>query len=123
MRYVLCLMLALGTAAVASTSATAYAKDADKKDAKTVQDVTKQDPNYRWHNGQWWYWQAGPQRWLVWSGGEWREHQPQRVVRRFSYQPDISTGTQSFRPRSSSGGSINNSFGVRGAGSKLRGNY
>ncbi len=28
------------------------------------------DPNYRWHNGQWWY--AVPNRqWLMWNGNAW----------------------------------------------------
>ncbi len=120
MKY-LCSLLVLSAAAMLAMAPVATASEADQAQSSST------DPNMRWHNGQWWYWQSAQQRWLVWSGTEWEPHQPRRVVRSYSYMQDVQGGgsgaMQSVRPRSSSGGRITNSFGHRNAGSKVRGQY
>ncbi len=119
MRHI-CILLALCAVTTLSTAQNARAADTGSS--------TTTDPNFRWHNGQWWYWQAPQQHWMVWNGSEWQVHQPQarRATRSYSYmqEPNYGSGTQSFRSRgSSSGGRITNSFGNRDAGSKIRGQY
>ncbi len=93
--------------------------------------TTTSDPNYRWHNGKWWYWMPEQQHWMVWNGDAWQQHQPRArtQVRSFSYQQPLegSVGMPSQRstttaPRSNSG-RITHSRGHRDAGSKVRGNY
>lgn len=84
------------------------------------------DPNMRWHNGKWWYWQTSQNRWMVWNGSDWQAHRPNRATRSYSYmQDDINdSGFRGTTSRSrSSGGRITNSGGIRDAGSKVRGNY
>jgi len=114
----LCTMLALCAALGAVNATAATASDASSSQA------TSSDPNFRWHNGQWWYWQAPQSRWMVWDGSQWQVHQPRRATRSYSYYQDAGP-TQGFGTPSArrAGGRITNSFGHRDAGSKIRGQY
>lgn len=87
------------------------------------------DPNFRWHQGHWWYWQANQKRWLIWQNDQWRpqplqQTQRSRTVRRYSYSPEAASGSVGVPSRSrSSGGRIHGSFGNRPAAAKTHGNY
>jgi len=34
---------------------------------------------FRWHNGQWWYWQPS-NRWVYWSNDRWNSYEPSQSV-------------------------------------------
>lgn len=99
------------------------------------------DPNFRWHNGRWWYWQNGG--WLMWDGARWlnRQERSARVNSRrsFSYTEDAQgfVPTEAGIPQSTASGlrrgtvapgtveyqRVVPSYGMRSAGSKVLGNY
>lgn len=115
----LCMVLALGATLMIASTTVATAAESNQSASGTT------DPNFRWHNGKWWYWQAPQQRWMVWNGTEWHVHEPQTTVRTYRLQDSGNQGVrtgQSFRSRSN-GGRITESFGIRDATSKIRGNY
>lgn len=120
-RYLMTFALTLAATGLAGVPQVATAADATA--------ATNSDPNFRWHNGKWWYWMADRAGWLVWDGNQWQtpESMPRRAARSFSYQQDDSFGSGSFRagatrsPQKS--GRITGSFGHRGAGSKITGSY
>ncbi len=106
---------------------------ADNDNPESTKTADK-DPNFRFHNGQWWYWMSGSQSWKVWDGTRWTDYQPgQRRV--FSYQEPASDSSSNptfrmfGRPLTSVPDSVstNNqiigSFGFRGAASKALGKY
>jgi ABC-type sugar transport system substrate-binding protein len=127
--FLLTALLIAVSAAMISTSAAAD----EAKDLKAAQ-ATK-DTNYRWYNGQWWYWMAKGKNWVVWTGDKWvpfNSAQANRgAMRSFSYQQqDNQEGTQRMfgRPLSSIPNNVQNtqiigSYGFRSAGSKALGNY
>ncbi len=103
------------------------------------------DPNYRWHNGRWWYRQDDD--WLMWDGGRWLNRQ-ERVDspaprRSFSYTVEATPLTPGYvptyagLPESNASGlrrrtvgpysvyyqRVLPSYGVRSAGSKVLGIY
>lgn len=129
---------AIATAAVLMTTSTLADAPKDSKDSK----VTKaaKNPNYRWHNGQWWYWMSKQKNWVVWNGSQWQPYQQAQAnrgaVRSFSYQAEgqagntYSQGVQrrfgmplSTVPDSVANGPIIGSYGFHSAGSKALGNY
>jgi hypothetical protein len=105
------------------------------------------DPNYRWHNGRWWYWQNSG--WLMWNGDRWLNQQERarvysyRPQRSFSYTEDQTATNRGYLPtyagipRSDASGlqrstvapgtveyqRVVPSYGLRSAGSKALGNY
>ncbi len=95
------------------------------------------DSNFRFHNGQWWYWMPQQQNWKVWNGSQWNDYQPGQPsrTRGYSYADDGSSEGNAAdwrlfgRPLTnvpanvSSNNQIIGSFGFRGAGSKVLGNY
>ncbi len=98
---------------------------------------TQQDPNYRRHNGRWWYWQNN--NWLMWNGSRWVTP-GERQARSYSYAPRRSYSfipTEDGLPRSDASGLQNGintpytveyqkvipSYGVRSAGAKVLGDY
>jgi hypothetical protein len=106
----------------------------EPKDAKGAQ--AAKDPNYRWYNGQWWYWIAKDKNWLVWNGSQWTKFDQARAnrgVRSFSYQEGNQGGygtSQMFGTPLSGDGfpdmsntQIIGSYGFRSAGSKALGHY
>jgi len=92
------------------------------------------DSNYRFHNGQWFYWMPQTKSWKVWNGQKWNDFQSSQT-RTFSYEDPADTqfdtgysGTYQTYGRSYSGYPYTNnriigSFGFRGAGSKAEGRY
>ena len=122
-------------AAFISSVALSTCRADETKKTKAVQSA--QDPNFRFHNGQWWYWMPQQQNWKVWNGSEWNHYQPGQSFRARSYSyaddgssEDNAADWQLFgRPLSnvpanvSSNNQIIGSFGIRGAGSKVLGNY
>jgi len=98
------------------------------------------DPNFRWHNGRWWYWQNGG--YLMWNGSRWINESERG--RSYSYAPSYGTRrsysyvpTEEGMPRNDASGmrrgfvapdrveyqKVLPSFGIRSAGSKILGNY
>lgn len=129
------------TAILMTTSAQA----GETKDTKSQQ-TTKaaKDPNYRWHNGQWWYWMPKQKNWMVWTGDAWlpqEQARKQGAVRSFSYDEQDGQANQggtyygegiqrmfgtplSRVPNSvSNNNQIIGSYGFRRAGAKMIGNY
>ena len=45
--------------------------DAEKPASPSTGDTWR----FRWHNGQWWYWQPS-NRWVVWNNGRWIPYEP-----------------------------------------------
>jgi hypothetical protein len=95
-------------------------------------DHAAKDPNYRWHNGQWWYWMPARGGWLMWNGSQWQPAASARTggaTRAYSYQPGSSADAALFGPGYSAGPQdVGNrqvlpSYGLRSAGSKVSGNY
>jgi hypothetical protein len=127
----LCVLLALTAATSILCAGLARADEPqDKQEAKAAKDA-----NYRYHNGQWWYWMPQQKNWKVWDGSQWNDYRP-GATRSFSYADDATVRSaenatdQMFgRPLTSTPSSVstNNqiigSFGFRGAGSKVLGNY
>jgi hypothetical protein len=101
----------------------------EPQDAKAAQ-ATK-DPNFRWHNGQWWYWMGKDKQWLVWNGSQWNKFDPSQASsggarRSFSYDPAASAsygGTYAGFGNVTQNGPIIGSYGFRSAASKADGNY
>jgi hypothetical protein len=122
---------------------------AEQTTAKPEQDANAHaDPNYRRHNGRWWYWQNGG--WLMWNGNRWvnQQERSQRVYsyapgRSYSYMQDAAPGAEGYVPtysgipQSDASGlqrstvapgtvqyqRVIPSYGMRSAGSKVLGNY
>jgi hypothetical protein len=120
-------------AACAALSATT-ARGGEPKDAKqgTKTAQATKDPNYRWYNGQWWYWIAKDKNWLVWNGSQWTKFdaaQANRGVRSFSYQEEATENPAYYAPYGNAPYTVSNndriipSYGFRSAGSKVLGNY
>jgi len=108
------------------------AKQAEKQ---PVQNKTAaKDSNYRFHNGQWFYWIPQTKSWKVWDGQKWNDFQSSQT-RTFSYDDPADTqfdtgygGTYQTFGRSYSDYPYTNnriigSYGFRGAGSKAEGRY
>ena len=125
----------LALLAIAAATSIAYASQSradEPKDHQAAQ--TAKDPNYRYHNGQWWYWMPQQKNWKVWNGTQWSNYQP-AAGRSFSYADDSAaqaTGNYyapSYRqgfagfPDSVSNSQIIGSYGFRSAGSKAEGRY
>ena len=89
-------------------------------------------------NGRWWYWSQNG--WLVWTGSQWVDYRsdagksvPRYAARdgstaagrSFSYQPGYGDGNGygSSGRMNISGDTIDGSYGVRAADSKVLGNY
>jgi hypothetical protein len=121
--------------ATESDSATAETKTAEPADGRHPS-----DPNYRYHNGRWWYWQNDA--YLMWNGQRWLA--PGERQRSYSYAPSNArrrsysyTPTEEGMPTSDASGmrrgfvapsrveyqKVLPSFGVRSAGSKVLGAY
>jgi len=70
--------------------------------AEATQDHAAQDPNYRWHNGQWWYWMPQQKNWMVWNGSQWMPYAARAanrdVNRSFSYQDDAAPAARAPIP-------------------------
>lgn len=132
--------LVVATAVVVMTHSAQSAEPKDSKATKATQ--AAKDPNYRWHNGQWWYWMPRNKNWVVWTGDAWVPSQQARAnrgaVRSFSYDEQGTQGGANYGegtqrmfgtpltnvPRSvSNNDQIIGSYGFRRAGSKLIGNY
>ncbi len=106
--------------------------DEVRKDDQAKQ-ATK-DPNYRYYNGQWWYWMSQQKNWKVWDGNQWNDYVAGQAGRRFSY---AEPGTQNVgqgvvrmfgAPLTAMPSSVRNrqiigSYGMHSAGSKAMGNY
>jgi hypothetical protein len=123
----------------------APAKQSHAQSATTqaAQDHAAKDPNYRWHNGQWWYWMPQQKHWMVWNGSQWipstARNANRSTNRSFSYQEDAAPATTysggyygGYRSGRwdapadasvSNNDMINNSYGFRGAASKAIGKY
>ncbi len=127
----LCVLFAL-TAATSIVCAASVRADEPKGNQASQ---SAKDPNYRYHNGQWWYWMPQQKNWKVWDGSQWNDYRP-GTTRSFSYADDAAVGPavsatdQVFGrpltsvPRSvSTNNQIIGSYGFRGAGSKVLGNY
>jgi hypothetical protein len=135
MRNLLCAIAALAVALVLVT-ASAQADDAkDSKAAQATQQAAK-DPNYRWHNGQWWYWMPKQKNWMVWNGSNWTPYATARStdgsVRSYSYQGEANQNGAVQRlfgtpltnvPNNVTNNQIIGSYGFRSAGSKALGRY
>jgi hypothetical protein len=109
--------------AISAVLASASVLADDAKDGKAAQ--ASKDPNFRWHNGQWWYWVPAEKNWLVWNGSQWTPFVAGRAVRSYSYAPSNAAGAQFYTtyPDSVSNQRIIGSYGFRSAGSKPLGNY
>ena len=126
----LCMLLAL---AAAASIVSAGDLRADESQGNQAAQAAK-DPNYRFHNGQWWYWMPQQKNWKVWNGNQWNDYRP-GATRSFSYVDDgaaQATGNYyapSYRqgfarfPDSVSNNQIMGSYGFRSAGSKSEGRY
>lgn len=123
-----CVLIAI--AAATSMIALGSARGNEPQGAKAQ--ATAKDPNYRYHNGQWWYWMSQQKNWKVWNGSQWLDYQP-AASRSFSYADDSSAGTANARmfgtpiyggfPESVSNREIIGSYGFRSAGSKAAGKH
>jgi hypothetical protein len=125
-------LTALAVAAFAVLAADSTRAD-EPNEAQAAQ-ATK-DPNYRWYNGQWWYWMPQQKHWMVWNGSQWTRYDQAQAnrggVRSFSYQEGGDQGgayygggvQRMFGTPRSSNNQIIGSYGIRGAGSKVIGNY
>lgn len=132
-----------GQWALADEPQQAPAKQSQAQQSQTTQatqDHAAKDPNYRWHNGQWWYWMPQQKHWMVWNGSQWIPSTARAAQgnanRRFSYQEQAAPTTTYYggyyrqgrwdAPADASvsnNNMINNSYGFRGAGSKAAGKY
>ncbi|REK05474.1 MAG: hypothetical protein DWQ37_23445 [Planctomycetota bacterium] len=154
MRNLLCLTVACCTALVLAC-ATAKADDkglqapqanqdtqASKNSVEAKDPRASNDSNYRWHNGQWWYWMPQQRNWQVWHGREWTPFVAGRStateVRTYSYQGQntqsgpydgdavqrlFGTPLSTVPDSVSDNNQIIGSYGMRGAGSKQIGKY
>jgi hypothetical protein len=126
----LCMLLALAAAASIACAGDLRADEPQDHQATKA----AQDPNYRYHNGQWWYWMPQQKNWKVWNGSQWNDYRP-GATRSFSYVEDgaaqaagetyVPTYRQGFTgfPGSVSNTQIRDSYGFRSAGSKTEGRY
>ncbi len=124
--------MSLAGAADKPQATEAQAKQDAKQPAQSKTAAT--DSNYRFHNGQWFYWMPQTRSWKVWNGQQWNDFQGSQT-RTFSYEDPADTqfdtgygGTYQTFGRSYSGYPYTNnriigSFGFRGAGSKAEGRY
>jgi hypothetical protein len=126
------LMLTTLIATVFVVLAADRARGDETKGTKAAQ--AAKDPNYRWFNGQWWYWMAKDKNWRVWNGSQWTKYDQAQAnrggVRSFSYQANGDQGVQRMfgTPLTSVPGTVANtqiigSYGFHSAGSKAMGNY
>jgi hypothetical protein len=126
------------------------AKTTAERHAQAAQgQPTAQSSNYRFHNGQWWYWWPATKSWKIWNGSAWLDYRPGQSklaqsqanpsqgtqTRTFSYDeggtvPAASDAVapsyrQNFAGFPDSGGTspILGSYGFRSAGSKAEGRY
>jgi hypothetical protein len=91
------------------------------------------DPNYRFFNGQWWYWMPAQKNWMVWTGDKWvpfRRQASRGAVRSFSYDDQAQFSGQrvygtpfTSMPDTVANQRIIGSYGFHSAGSKAMGNY
>ena len=126
--------VSLASAAEEPQAKGAQAKQAEKQPAQSK--TAAKDSNYRFHNGQWFYWMPQTKSWKVWNGQKWNDFQGSQT-RTFSYEDPADTQFDSGYSRTYStfgrsddfgySGYPNNrvlgSFGFRGAGSKADGRY
>jgi hypothetical protein len=130
------LIASLALAVAHSAQAAPQGQGTEKPKAASTdgaQATQAKDPNYRFYNGQWWYWIARDKNWMVWTGDKWAPYQPQAnrgAVRSFSYAEGGASATdQMFGtpvtgfPNSVANTQILGSYGFRSAGSKAMGNY
>ncbi len=126
------LFVLLALVAVTSIVCLSTTRADESKDNKTTQ--AAKDPNYRYYNGQWWYWMPQQKNWKVWNGNAWIDYQP-GVTRSFSYTDgNVAEGNSATArmfgtpivggfPNSVRNRQIIGSYGFRSAGSKINGNY
>lgn len=124
--------LSLASAAKEPQQKSTQAKQAEQQPVQSK--TAAKDSNYRFHNGQWFYWMPQTKSWKVWNGQKWHDFQSSQT-RTFSYEDPADTqldsgfgGTYSTFGSSNSGYPYTNnriigSFGFRGAGSKAEGRY
>jgi hypothetical protein len=76
---------------------TEQARQDDQSNQQTHQShaARANDPNYRYYNGRWWYWQNGG--YLMWNGTRWV---PASERRTYSYAPSYAP-SYSYMPRRS----------------------
>jgi hypothetical protein len=124
----LCVLLALTAATSILCAGIARADEPqNKQETKAAKDA-----NYRYHNGQWWYWMPQQKNWKVWDGSQWNDYRP-GATRSFSYADDSAAATGSNAPSYRQGfagfpdsvrnNQITGSYGFRSAGSKAEGRY
>ncbi len=108
---------------------------ADEPNSDAGAKQAAKDPNYRYYNGQWWYWMPQQKNWKVWDGNQWNDYVAGQANRSFSYTEGSDTEnvgagvTQMFGaplrrvPNSVRNRQIIGSYGFHSAGSKAMGNY
>jgi len=129
------LFVLFAIAAMTTLVATSGLRADEAKSEPSQARQTAKDPNYRFHNGQWWYWMPAQKNWKVWNGTSWTDFQGGQ--RSYSYtegQPlteNVGQGVtrmfgaplQRVPDNVSETGQIIGSYGFRRAGSKMTGNY
>lgn len=134
MRTIVAIAFALAAALLMNNSLAAepQVKQAQEKPAQAK--TAAKDTNYRFHNGQWFYWMPQSKRWKVWDGHQWNDFQSVQT-RTFSYEaPAAAQFDSAYRGTYQTfGGTYSNypytnnriigSYGFRGAGSKAEGRY